>query len=74
MTAKSAPTDGAGAAPPELRVYRLDDDSWTWCYVEPATDVELHSNTSYASRDEATGAARRAYPDVPVADEEADAS
>ena len=68
MSGKSAPSDGAGGAPPELRVYRLDG-TWTWCYVEPAADLELHSNTTYGSREQAVAAARRAYVDVPVAGE-----
>ncbi len=69
MSGKSKRTDGAGAAPPELRVYTLESGSWTWCYVEPATDIALHSNTTYGSRDEAAAAARTAYPDLPVAGE-----
>ncbi len=69
MSGKSGRTDGAAAAPPELRVYRLDSGSWTWCYVEPGTDLELHSNTTYGSRDEAVSAARTAYPDLGVAEE-----
>ncbi len=67
MSKKSGRTDGAAAAPPELRLYRLDDGSWAWCYVEPGTDLELHSNTTYGSRDKAAAAARSAYPDLSVA-------
>ena len=70
MSGKSRPSDDAGGAPPEIRVYRLDG-TWGWCYVEPATDIELHSNTNYGSRDEAAAAARLAYPDLPVAGEAA---
>lgn len=69
MTGKSTPTDADRAAPPELRVYRLDDGHWTWCYVDAATDVELQSNTDYPNADDAAAAARQAYPDVPLADE-----
>ncbi len=61
------PTDADG---PELRVTPTDDDRWTWRYNEPATDLTLHSNETFASRDVAMDWARRAYPDVPFADDE----
>lgn len=54
----------------ELRVEAVEDDGWTWCYVEPEDGVELYSNELYATVDDAKDWARRAYPDVPLADEE----
>ena len=51
----------------ELRVEAVEDDGWTWCYVEPEDGVELYSNESYATVDDAKEWARRAYPDVPLA-------
>ncbi len=51
----------------ELRVETVEDDGWTWCYVEPESGVELYSNETYATVDEAKDWARRAYPDVPLA-------
>jgi hypothetical protein len=48
----------------ELRLRSLDEHGWTWCYVEPGTDVELYSNETYASPEEAREWARRAYPDL----------
>lgn len=63
-------SDAAGVAPAELRVYRLEDGGWTWCYIEPATDVELQSNTTYAGQEQAAAAARQAYPDTPISGEE----
>lgn len=52
----------------ELRVDPLSEGAgWTWRYVEPG--VELNSNETYATREAATNAARRAYPDLSVTDE-----
>ena len=52
----------------ELRVEAVEDDGWTWCYVEPDDGVELYSNELYATVDDAKELARRAYPDVPLAE------
>lgn len=46
-----------------LRVYRRDG-RWAWCYQEPVSGLELHSNLDYGNRDDAAAAAHRAYPDV----------
>ncbi len=54
----------------ELRVRSLDGDGWAWCYVEPENGVELFGNEIYANADEAREWARRAYPDVPFADDQ----
>ena len=54
----------------ELRVRSVEGDGWTWCYVEPEDDIELYSNETYATADAAKDWARRAYPDVPFADDE----
>ena len=68
--------EGDEAAGPALHIHSVeagpeqDDERWTWCYVEPATGIELFSNETYATREGATEYARRAYPDVPFADEE----
>ena len=51
----------------ELRVEAVEDDGWTWCYVEPEDGVELYSNETYATADDAKDWARRAYPDLPLA-------
>ena len=51
---------------PELHVDPVGDDMWTWRYVEG--DMELHSNETYSSREEAADKARRAYPDVELAE------
>ena len=51
----------------ELRVEAVEDDGWTWCYVEPEDGVELYSNELYATADDAKDWARRAYPDLPLA-------
>jgi hypothetical protein len=48
----------------ELRVRSLGEHVWTWAYVEPESDVELYSNETYATADEARDWARRAYPEV----------
>jgi hypothetical protein len=50
----------------ELRVEAVEDDGWTWCYVEPENGVKLYSNETYTTVDEARQWARRAYPDVPL--------
>jgi hypothetical protein len=56
----------------ELRVQAVEENGWTWCYVEPENGVELYSNETYPTVDEAKDWARRAYPDVPLAaDQEA---
>jgi hypothetical protein len=57
----------------QLYIERLEDDRWTWRYVEGESDVELHSNETFSSREAAVDWARRAYPDVPFADAEGDA-
>ena len=56
--------------PAELRVEAVEDDGWTWCYVEPENGVELYSNETYTSVDDAKAWARRAYPDVPLAEDQ----
>ncbi len=55
---------------PELHLDRLEEERWTWRYVERETGVELHSNETFSSREAASDWARRAYPDVPFADDE----
>ena len=54
--------------PAELRVKAVEDDGWTWCYAEPESGIELYSNETYTKVDDARQWARRAYPDVPLAD------
>ena len=54
----------------ELRVKAVEDDGWTWCYVEPESGVELYSNETYTTVDDARQWARRAYPDVPLAEDQ----
>ena len=54
----------------ELRVEAVEDGGWTWCYVEPETGVELYSNETYTTADGAKDWACRAYPDVPLAEDE----
>lgn len=54
----------------ELRVEAVEDDGWTWCYVEPENGVELYSNETYTTVDDARQWARRAYPDVPLAEDQ----
>ena len=57
----------------ELRVQAIEDDGWTWCYVEPDNHVELYSNETYPRADDAKEWARRAYPDVPFGADEDEA-
>jgi hypothetical protein len=54
--------------PAELRVQSVEGDGWTWCYVEPEDGVELYSNETFSTADEAKNWARRAYPDLPFAE------
>lgn len=54
----------------ELRVEAVEDEGWTWCYVEPDEGVELYSNETYTTVDDARQWARRAYPDVPLAEDQ----
>jgi hypothetical protein len=49
-----------------LHVYRRDDSHWAWSYQEPDSGIELHSNDDYPTREEASAAARRVYPDLPL--------
>jgi hypothetical protein len=53
-------------ATPELHVEPVDDDRWTWRFVEG--DLELQSNEIYSTREDAAERARRAYPDVELSD------
>lgn len=61
----------------ELQVRSVEGDGWRWCYVEPDDGVELYSNETYTTVDDAKEWASRAYPDLPFAEaddeEEADA-
>jgi hypothetical protein len=61
------PPEGRGAV---LRVEETEDGRWTWSYSEPAAEMTLHSNETFASREVAMDWAQRAYPDVPFADEQ----
>jgi hypothetical protein len=49
-----------------LRVYHHPDGNWRWCYQEPDSGLELHSNDDFSTREEAAASARRAYPDLAV--------
>jgi hypothetical protein len=60
---RSAEPSGVGAV---LHVYQRHDRHWGWCYQEPDSGLELHSNDDYPTREEAAESARRAYPDVPL--------
>jgi hypothetical protein len=60
---------GGGGPRAELQVVAAEE-RWTWRYVEPDTGVELDSNETFASREAAVDWARRAYPDVPFAEDE----
>ena len=53
-------------AQPELHVEPIGEDRWTWRFVQG--DLELQSNENYATRDVAADRARRAYPDVELAE------
>ena len=53
----------------ELRVEPVEGDGWTWCYVEPEHGVELYSNETYATADDAKDWAQRAYPDLALAED-----
>ena len=56
--------------PAELRVRSVEDEVWTWSYVEPDNHVELYSNEIYSTAEEARKWARRAYPDLPFGDDD----
>jgi hypothetical protein len=64
--------DQSGGPRAELRVASAGDGRWTWQYVEPDTGVVLHSNETFASREAAEDWARRAYPDLELAEEAED--
>ncbi len=53
----------------ELRIEPVAGGRWTWRYVEPDTGVELYSNETFVSREVAEDWARRAYPDLELAEE-----
>ncbi len=53
-----------------IRINAGEGGRWTWSYVEPDSDIELHSNETYSSREDAANWAKRAYPDLDVADTE----
>ncbi len=63
------PADGTADERAVLHAYELADGRWGWCYRQPEHDFELHSNTTFPTREEAVVSARRAYPDVPLARE-----
>ncbi len=43
------------------------DGRWHWKYEEPGIDLELFSNNSFATREQAVASAREAYPDAALA-------
>ena len=55
----------------QLHVEAVPGDRWTWRYAEAGTGIELWSNETYGSQEEAAEWARRAYPDLEVADSDA---
>ena len=55
---------------PQIHIDPVEDERWTWRYVERETGIELHSNETFSSREAAADWARRAYPDVRFADDE----
>jgi hypothetical protein len=55
---------------PRIHFDSVDDDRWTWRYVEEETGLELYSNETFSSRELAVEWARKAYPEVPFADEQ----
>lgn len=57
-------TSPRAEATPELHVDALEGGRWTWRYVEG--DLQLCSNETYGSQEQAADRARRAYPDVEV--------
>jgi hypothetical protein len=64
------PTDGGAAGPEgEVRLHQVSEECWTWSYVEPATGVELYSNSTFSTREAATASAGRAYPDLTVVED-----
>jgi hypothetical protein len=69
---KRKPVKSQKRQPPqaELHVETVEDDGWTWCYVEPENGVKFYSNETYATADDAGQWARRAYPDVPLAEDQ----
>lgn len=74
------PPESGGASGPRLHIHAIEAGPerssegsavrWTWCYVEPDSGVELFSNETYATSEGAADYARRAYPDVPFADDD----
>ena len=64
------PPDGEDAA--ALHLEEAREGRWTWRYVDPASGMTLHSNETFSSREAAVDWARRAYPDVPFAEEHTD--
>ena len=65
-----SPNTPPAEPPAQLRVGSLSGGRWRWRYVEPERDLELWSNETYDTREEAAEVAQRAYPGVPVADDE----
>ena len=54
------PADGHEAARVEL--WEQADGTWRWRYSDPTGALQLTSNRAFASREEAVGTARTAYP------------
>ncbi len=57
--------DGQGSAAAELRLFQEADGRWRWRYADPERDVDLCSNKSFVTADDAREAAARAYPETP---------
>jgi ubiquinol-cytochrome c reductase cytochrome b subunit len=50
----------------ELTVYPEPDGRWRWRYRRAADDLELDSNKSYVTADDAEHSARQAFPEAPL--------
>ncbi len=64
------PADGQGGPAAQLLVEKIGDEQWSWRYLESASGITLHSNETFHSREAAVDSARKAYPDVALADDE----
>ena len=49
-------------------MFSVGHDWWSWRYVERETGVELQSNDTFRSAEAAAASARKAYPDLEVAE------
>jgi ubiquinol-cytochrome c reductase cytochrome b subunit len=63
---QTTPAEQRETRPATVQLWTSGDGTWQWRYAERDRPIVLTSHETFVSRDDATDAARRAYPGVPL--------